>query len=94
MRKLICIIDTLANDIVGVPQIFRHEAPAIRQFGDIMRDPKAGLLEHAEDFQLVKLAEIDDNLTLTPTREVLITGAQWRDAQQHSAQLPLGGAAQ
>lgn len=85
-RILIAIVDTLANDIVGPIQIFAHPAPAIRMFGDVASDNRTTIHQHVEDHQLVQLAVLNDDLSITEQREVLMTGAQWRAVNNAAAQ--------
>lgn len=83
MRKIIAIKDTLTNDIVGPLWLFRHDAPAIRQFGDIANTQGTAINLHIEDHELICLGTIDDDtLTITPDNTTIITGTQWRAAQQ------------
>lgn len=77
-RILIAIVDILANDILGPVQVFPHPAPAIRMFSDVCKDERTQIYQHIEDHHLVKLGTLEDDLTITPAREVLITGAQWK----------------
>jgi len=87
MRKIIAIIDTVALDIAGPLQLHQHEATAIRMFGDVAADPHPNnnIRNHIEDFQLVELGILDDDLTIIAGRRVIMTGSQYaaaRDAQQ------------
>lgn len=77
-RLLIAIVDTLANEIVGPIQLFPHQAPAIRMFGDVLADDRTAPAQHPDDHQLVMLGTVDESMTILPQREVLLTGAQWR----------------
>lgn len=72
-RKLIAIVDLIAQDIAGQPIIFAHDAPAIRFFEDVY-DGNQSLKAHAADYELRELAVLEDDLTLTPTNRVIITG--------------------
>jgi hypothetical protein len=83
MRKIIAIIDTITEDITGPLFLFRHEAPAIRQFGDIAATPNTALHAHIEDYNLVQLGVLDDEtLEITPMRYTIITGEQWKAATE------------
>ena len=81
MRELIAIVDRLAGDIVGPIQLFPHDAPAIRMFSDVCLDNRTAIAQHVEDHELVSLGQIDDSQIVTPNRRVIITGAQWKAAQ-------------
>lgn len=73
-RKLIAIVDLVANDFAGQPVIFAHDAPAIRFFEDVYNGNHS-LKAHASDYELREIATIDDEtLQLTPSSRVLITG--------------------
>lgn len=85
-RYIIALEDTLAGDITGVIQIFPHPAPAIRFFGDIASHPESNVGRHIEDYQLVSLGTLNDDNTVTPDKQVIITGSQWRASQQINAQ--------
>lgn len=73
-RKLIAIIDLVAQDIAGQPLVFAHDAPAIRFFEDVY-DGNQSLKAHADDYELRELALIEDDLSLTPSTRVIITGS-------------------
>lgn len=81
-RIITAIVDTLAKDIIGPPQIFPHPAPAVRMFGDVAKDERTQIHQHVEDYELVMLGELNEDLTVTPNYTVIITGAQWLAATQ------------
>lgn len=84
-RILIAIEDRVAHDIVGPIQIFPHAAPALRMFGDVAADNRTQIATHVEDHDLVQLGILNDDLTVTAQREILITGAQWKALNQAAA---------
>lgn len=81
-RIIAAIIDTVANDIVGPIQAFRHPAQAIRFFSDVASEPNTIVSKHIQDYVLTQFAHLEDDLTMTPHREVIITGDQWFNAQR------------
>jgi len=81
-RIIAAIVDTLANDVVGPIQAFRHPAQAIRFFSDVAGDPQTMINKHVEDYQLIQFATLEDDLTFAVARDVIITGSQWKAAQQ------------
>lgn len=85
-RTIIAIIDTLANDILGPLQIFPHDAPAIRMFGDVALDNRTAVHAHVTDYELRAIGVLEDDLTVTPQHRVLITGQQWQAAQSNNNQ--------
>lgn len=81
-RLITAIIDRLSMDTVGDALFVVAAAPvAIRQFGDIASQPNTQVARHIGDYELVQLGTLEDDLTITPTRAVLITGEQWKAAQ-------------
>lgn len=78
MRYVIGIIDKKANDFVGPPWLYRHEAQAIRQYGDLAQDQNTLIYRHPEDYDVVQLGVIDDDsLEITPGYRVIMTGEQY-----------------
>lgn len=57
--KLIAIIDTLANDLLGPIQSFRREEPAIRMFTEVVQMPNYA--SHLNDLSLVYLGELNED---------------------------------
>ena len=81
-RIITAIVDRLAMDITtGSVTTVPHAAVAIRFFGDVLTHPESSLGKHPEDYELVQLAVLNDDLTVTPAKEILLTGAQWLAAQ-------------
>lgn len=95
MRLLVAVIDTLANDIVGMPMMQKHEQTALRQWDDIVRMDGSRIAQQLNDHEMRVLAYFDDDsLTiegadsekakakgLRPVPYTLITGKQWLAAQ-------------
>lgn len=54
--KIYAVWDRKAEDFVGGQyslMMFKHDAPAVRFFGDMCVDPKSVMGQHPEDFDLV-----------------------------------------
>lgn len=79
---LYAVLDTVADLIIGGIQIHRHEASAIRTFGDVATMPNSVVAAHPGDFILVRLGHLDDSNMLVPDHSVVMTGAQWLATQQ------------
>lgn len=82
-RIIFGIVDRLSMDLTGgMLQTAQHPAVAIRFFSDVATHPESNIARHVEDYELVQFGVLQDDLTILPTREVIITGAQWRASQQ------------
>lgn len=84
MKKSIYVIqDTLANQALGGPLVFPHDAVAVRFFGDIAANPESAVSRYLNDHQLVLLGYFDESECKIEVTEpqVIITGAAWAAAQ-------------
>lgn len=83
MRKgLYVIVDRKAEEILGnIIHVTRHEAPAVRSFDDAARMPQSIIGQHPEDFDLVRLGYLEEDLTLTVETETILRGSTWAAAQ-------------
>lgn len=79
MRRAIYVItDNKAQDIVGpVLHTMAHEAVAIRLFVDVATSPNSGIAKHPADFQLERLGYLEEDLSITPDRRIILTGSAW-----------------
>lgn len=79
------ILDTVANDLVGMfpLQIFKAPAAAVRYFSDAAANEKTQIGQHPEDFTLVCLGYLTDNHTIEANQEpeIIITGKAWLAAR-------------
>lgn len=75
------IIDVLAQSIVGMLSIHKHDAPAIRLFGDIASDPNSMIARHPQDFNLVRLGYITEHNHIHAEYDLIMTGTTWAAAQ-------------
>lgn len=84
--SIYAIIDLVADAVLGGFSLHRHDAAAIRMFGDIATDKNFLIAMHPADYQLVRLGYLrpDHGLDAEPHPVVIITGAQWKAAQQAS----------
>lgn len=76
------ILDIVADAIVGILTIHRHDASAIRFFGDVAADSKSNVAQHPRDFNLIRLGYLSTDHRVVPAFDTIITGAQWAAAQQ------------
>lgn len=87
MIRIYALFDKLAASIVGGLHTFKHDAAAIRFFGDIAGDPKSFVAKHAADYDLLVLGTMDDQGVIDAEHPaIVISGAQWVAAQVPSAQ--------
>lgn len=83
MPKLItAIYDNVAQAIIGGLHLHSHSAPAIRMYGDVAVLPNSQISLHPQDFDLLLLGTLNDDNTIVPCNETIVTGANWAAAQQ------------
>lgn len=78
MKGLYVVRDTLADEYVGQPLFFSHDAAAIRFFGDAVADPKTSLNKYPNDHALWRIGSVDSDtgaFVSTGDPVVVITGA-------------------
>lgn len=72
------IIDKQTKAISGGLMIYRHDAPAIRTFSDLLADPRAEIIHrHPEDFELYRLGFITIDNTISAESTLVLTGEKW-----------------
>jgi hypothetical protein len=81
MKSIYAIYDNVAEQIIGGLHVFPHQAPAIRMYGDIAAMPDSTIGKHPHDFDLIQVGILNDDTTITPVKETVLTGAQWSAAQ-------------
>lgn len=80
MKTIYAIKDRVAQEIVGNAMYqlftFRTDQQATRYFADAIHDDKSMLNKHPDDYELIKIADIDDdgNITAEHGPSVVITG--------------------
>ena len=80
-KKIIAIIDNVAHDIAGQLTLHQHDTTAFRYFNDAMTHPDSYIGKHKEDFDLVQLGILDDDLTIIAQKEIMLTGKHWAEMQ-------------
>lgn len=83
--KLLCVIRDRLAESIGPVMAFPAVPAAIRSFSDLALDPQTMIYRHPEDFDILKLAEIDERsgqLTICEPPELLLSGVQWAAAQK------------
>lgn len=81
------IWDIIAMQIVGILQMHRADAAAIRFFTDVATDPNTLVNKHPEHFNLLLLGAIDELNIITPGLETILTGAAWLAATHQTPTL-------
>lgn len=81
-KIIYAVYDNVADDILGGLHIHRHEAAAIRFYGDIATLPDSLIGKHPQDFDLVQLGHINRHGRIVGEFRIVLTGAQWAAAQQ------------
>lgn len=81
-RGLYAIVDHVSQDILGILQIHKHEAAAIRMFTDIAAMPNSQVGLHPADYALVRMGWLNDDLTIAPENTSILEGSVWAAAQQ------------
>ncbi|WNK14108.1 MAG: nonstructural protein [Microvirus sp.] len=72
------IKDTLADTIIGGLHLFKHDAAAIRFFGDVASEKNTIVNKHVSDHELVHLGSLDETSgSLVADHRVIMTGAAW-----------------
>lgn len=86
MKLIYAVRDVVAGSIIGMLQMFPHDAPAIRFFGDVLSMPDSQLGKHPADYELIELGSVEDFGTVDGKEcpRVVLTGSAWKaqvDAQ-------------
>ena len=84
--SIYAIYDNKAQEIAGQIKlhVFKHQAAALRFFGDVASDRQNLVGQHIDDFDLHCLGHIslDNNIVPTqPEDRLIITGKLWRESQ-------------
>lgn len=91
MKAIYAILDNVAGDLIGGLHIHRHDASAIRFFGDVanMQDSHVG--RRPNDYALVCLGKFTDDHRIIPDYSVVLEGSTWLASQKPTdRQLSLG----
>lgn len=87
--KLYSVFDLVAKMCIGPIIAVQHEAAAVRTFTDALKDERTSLSQHPDDYELLYIAERDDDtgtVTGIGSPHTVMTGKQWAymNAQQRS----------
>lgn len=85
------IYDAVANTVIGPIIVTYHPAAAVRQFTDLLRDPKTTLAAHPEDYELRYLGQQDESTGLVDgltVPQAVLTGLQWKLSQERADSAP------
>lgn len=82
MEKIYAIYDTVAKAIIGQLQLLRHDAAAVRFFGDVASQKQTIVGQHPADFELISLGTLGEAEFIFAEREVIITGTAWLAMQE------------
>lgn len=91
MKGIYAIYDNVAESLLGngLLHLHAHDAPAIRMFGDVASMPQSPIALHPQDFDLIKIGVLNDDNTITPVSEIVLTGANWSAAQKQPTEAEL-----
>lgn len=84
MKNLYIIYDNVGEAFVGRILVFAHDAPAIRDFYDILADPNPNPLNrHPDNYELRCIGAITDDgqLVTDAGSRTVTTGTLWLAAQ-------------
>lgn len=73
-KNLYAIYDDVSEDVIGGLMLETHDAPVIRMFHDAAHQEGSKIQLHLADLKLVRLGTINEELTITPDVEIVITG--------------------
>jgi len=72
------VLDSLAEQVIGNPMLFKADAAAVRLFSDAFRDANSVIAKHPNDHALLCVGTLDESTgamqTFTP--RIVITGTQ------------------
>lgn len=74
---LYAIRDRKAEAITGPIMQHKHVATALRLYHDLMLDPQSIANKHPEDYDLIRLGWLHEDLTIEESHHEVMTGKQW-----------------
>lgn len=80
-QGIYAIFDTMAKDITGGLYLHKHQAAAVRFYADVATDKDTSIYRHPQDYDLILLGYIQEDLTLEPRYSVILKGSVWIAAQ-------------
>lgn len=81
---LFSIYDTRA-EIFNPPFAIPTQGQAIRDFGDLVKDPQSRISKHPDDYKLVKLGVFDDNTGVILPADQIETVSRGSDFKEVSS---------
>lgn len=85
MRRVYVLYDSVSATWIGQLVVDRADAPVIRMFHDLLRDPKTGPGMHPNDYEIRHVGFVGDDGQLIPSEtKVIATGAAWAASQTPS----------
>lgn len=90
-KRLYQVYDNRAGSIAGPIMAERIDAPAIRTFFDILKNPQTLPGQHPDDFDLIIVGQQDEETGVIDAwtqPDIIVTGEQWRRAQEANNQTP------
>lgn len=77
-QSIYAVLDLKSEDIIGGIHLHKADAAAVRAFTELLRDPNASIVgKYPEDFTLVKLGSLQEDLSLHSDYQVILTGQDW-----------------
>lgn len=81
MKTIYAIYDNKAAELTGGVILVNADPAAIRMFSDAANDQKTLISKHVQDFDLIALGQMGDDLNIEPGFRVVLTGKAWAAAQ-------------
>lgn len=82
-NSIYVVWDLIAQAMAGPIFTHRHDAPAVREFTEVLGNPQTTLGKNPSDYNLLRLGEINENAQLTPGLvTTVLTGKEWLETQQ------------
>lgn len=80
------IYDTRAQELIGgMLHFHRHEAAAVRMFTDVAAAPNNMISQHPEDFQLIRLGYLTEDVRIEPDFTIVLDGRHFKTLQDSAA---------
>lgn len=76
------ILDNVTNEFIGNLILMRHDAAAIRLYGDAAEAQNSQIAKRPHDYDLVKLGYLTEDNHIIDNYQVVLTGTQWAASQR------------
>lgn len=86
LAGIYAIRDIVAQMLTGGLYLHKHEASAIRFFGDVAADPQSLIGKHPEDFELIQLGYLSIKDEIIPSTKTVLTGTVWKATQNGASE--------